>query len=964
MKNKILSLLLPAMLCCLGTVFSYAQTGEWTIVSSYSVPGKASGLAWDGSFLYYGIYGAQGDRVYRFDPTTAQAELLFTNPYIGDSYGMTFDGEHLWIIDRDGSPAYALQLGLDGTIISQFDLPDQYMSGIAYDDGNFWVCTYYPDPGKVYKVDNTGTVMHEFIPPEDQPWDICLQDDDLWIVDYYAYTIHKVDQDGTILESHESEIERPAGIVFDGTYIWYVAGALGSNSTLYQVDPGGSGAPAIVVPVVSYDYGNITIGDDGVWNMEVFNTGSAPLIIENIAFDENLPFYTDQSFPVEILPEDSFEFSIIFSPTEPGEATGNAILDSNDPIQGAIELSVTGFGLKSGPFIYQLITEYDYGTIRKGASKYWRMQLQNRGDAILSIESISIDNTGFYVETSATFPLNLAPLGMASFDIWFWPTESTSYAAQLILVSNDPEQNPFEVQLTGQGLEEAYEIGTPLWEYQITGGSDNSPKAIGYISDITGDGIEDVIVCSEDNFIRAFNGNASGEGQVIWEREISSGSIYQQNALSTIGDIDNDGYQDIVVGTAWGDRSVVALSGKTGDILWKHQTNTYGSGGWVYQIDTRFDFNNDGIADVLAATGNDGTNTGPRRIYCLDGKNGTPIWECFVNSAAYAVIGIPDVNGDGIPDVIAGTTSPNETEGRVIGINGANGEIMWTHTTSGSAVFALESIDDINEDGIPDIIAGSFNGNIYLINPVNGQVLEQGYIGNNLLIQFFRLDDIDNDGYVDILPAKSGNTLYVISGKTGQPIWSQVMADQTWNLSPIHDLTGSGKKDIALGTLYQNNYVYFIRGIDGAELFSAPFGEAVDALTVIPDITGDNSWEMVAGGRNGKLVCYSGGLNAPVGVSKHQMSPDKMHGQAYPNPFHSQTNIQLNLPETTTVTLRIVDINGKTIWLHEYVQLQKGKHQLMWNGTDTEGNRMPQGIYLYELRYGTKVSTGRLILIP
>jgi flagellar hook assembly protein FlgD len=121
---------------------------------------------------------------------------------------------------------------------------------------------------------------------------------------------------------------------------------------------------------------------------------------------------------------------------------------------------------------------------------------------------------------------------------------------------------------------------------------------------------------------------------------------------------------------------------------------------------------------------------------------------------------------------------------------------------------------------------------------------------------------------------------------------------------------------------------------------------------------------MVAGGRNGKLVCYSGGLNAPVGVSKHQMSPDKMHGQAYPNPFHSQTNIQLNLPETTTVTLRIVDINGKTIWLHEYVQLQKGAQQLMWNGTDTEGNRMPQGIYLYELRYGTKVSTGRLILIP
>ena len=33
---------------------------EWTIVASYPIPEGASGLAWDGTNLYCGIYGADG----------------------------------------------------------------------------------------------------------------------------------------------------------------------------------------------------------------------------------------------------------------------------------------------------------------------------------------------------------------------------------------------------------------------------------------------------------------------------------------------------------------------------------------------------------------------------------------------------------------------------------------------------------------------------------------------------------------------------------------------------------------------------------------------------------------------------------------------------------------------------------------------------------------------------------------
>jgi PKD repeat protein len=68
--------------------------------------------------------------------------------------------------------------------------------------------------------------------------------------------------------------------------------------------------------------------------------------------------------------------------------------------------------------------------------------------------------------------------------------------------------------------------------------------------------------------------------------------------------------------------------------------------------------------------------------------------------------------------------------------------------------------------------------------------------------------------------------------------------------------------------LYQSNYVYFLNGFDGSEL-TAPiaYGEAVDAIAAIPDVVNDGSMEMMAGGRNGKVICFSGGPVVPQQVS-------------------------------------------------------------------------------------------------
>ncbi len=928
------------LILLLVMVFGWQVKADWTIVASYDIPGKASGLATDGNMLYFGIYGSNGSNIYQFDPASGIASLLFSNAAIGDSYGMTFKDGSIWILDRENSStAYALELSLSGEILSQIDLSDQYMSGIAAKTDGFWVSTYYPDPGTVYEIDETGNILSQFTPPNNQVWDVCLQDNDLWLADYNANTLYKTTADGTLIESQACENEKPSGIVFDGTYLWYVDGPLGGNSTLYKVDLSGAGTPAITLPQTAFQFPNTTIGESNSWQMSVFNNGTAPLEISEITFANDLPVTANVSFPVTIGAGENTEIEMVFTPTEHGFFEGEALISSNDPINPSVAVELSGHGLFDGSTLVAEFDLVDFETIRTKASKKQHIILQNYGDESLSIDDLDLYVEHFYLEPTFQIPINISPLGMVELIVWYFPQSEGDQSAT-VLITNNGSDSPYPIQLEGSALTQSFEIGAQLWSFQVPENYDRSPKAMRAIADISGDGQSDLIACTEDNIIRALNGNASGASQILWEREIYSGAVYQQDALDIISDINNDGYQDVIAGTAWGDRSIVALSGKTGQQIWKHSTANYGGGGWVYQVDASADYNGDEIPDVLAASGNNQDNNGPRRVYCLDGLDGSVIWEAFLGGAGFAVKAIADINGDDIPDALAGCSDAGETQGFAKAINGSNGSILWTYPTSGTSVWALAQLDDINADGVKDVVAGSFNGQLYLLDATNGNMLAQGFAGNNIILRLIPVGDMNDDGFTDFAMAYSGTSLIVYDGQTGDQLFAKSMPDKAWNVERIPDITGDLRDDLAAGTLYQSNYAGFYDGTDGAELFSAPFGQAVDALTVLPDITADNSWEMVVGGRNGKIVCYSGGLNAPVGgqetYQKHTLS-------LYPNPAKEFTVIEI--PESIQedkLNLKLNDLSGRLILSRTINSVVSTFYQL-----DLE--EIPSGIYLIEL---------------
>jgi hypothetical protein len=847
---------------------STAGPTGWTIVASYPLPEGASGLAWDGTNLYCGIYGVNGSNIYRIDPATGAYTLQFVGPH-EDAFGLTYDGQFLWTTDHPGgssTPATALKLNWSGTVIDQFDLPDHYMSGIAYDDGDFWVARYFADPGYLYKVDDTGVVLQDFEFADDQPWDIAIENGNIWVADYWGDTLYSLDSgNGDVLASHPSEGVDPAGIVWDGQYLWYCDN--GDNFTedlLYKVDLQGGGSPEILIADTDHTFGNVSIGDVASWDINVENTGTANLMISDVTFAPSADLTCTATFPVIVPAGSQAQLPVEYAPTIFGPVDATATVVSNDPIHPDEPISITGHGVYPDQTIAIATNTHNFGAVRLGAHTRWFIDVSNQGAQPLTISRITSDDPGFYIDPGIELPINLGTLSSTQIGVWFNPSSTATASATIAISSNDPGSARALVTVTGSGIDSDYRIGTELWTYLIDVGFDDSPKAMAPIADVSGDGRSDVIVCSEDYFIRCFNGNAHGTGDIIWEHEIVGGPIYSGKGLDIVPDVDGDGFQEVIVGATGGARLIRMLSGKTGLEIWTYATNAVGDGGWVYQVDGSRDFTGDGVADVLACAGDDGDDAGPKRAYCFNGLDGALVWQRPLGGPVFAVIAVDDFTGDGTPDAVAGASNELETEGRAVGIDGATGLLQWSFSVSGSSVWSLAQIGDITLDGINDVIIGDFSGgNFHALDAVDGTQQYNGS-GLGLLIGFQRIEDVNGDGHPEIVPQNFNNFVRLISGADGTTLWSTPVVDSPTVSSAIADLSGDGINDLVVGTLFSSNRTYFLNGVDGSILHSANFGTPVDAITAMPDVVGDGSWELIAGGRDGKVTCLSGGIDALV----------------------------------------------------------------------------------------------------
>lgn len=84
---------------------------------------------------------------------------------------------------------------------------------------------------------------------------------------------------------------------------------------------------------------------------------------------------------------------------------------------------------------------------------------------------------------------------------------------------------------------------------------------------------------------------------------------------------------------------------------------------------------------------------------------------------------------------------------------------------------------------------------------------------------------------------------------------------------------------------------------------------------------------------------------------------------ATPNPARSRTHIAFDLPAQVAVSLQVYDVTGRIVRTLARGPMPAGAHVARWDGRDSNGRRVPAGVYLYRLRAGSFESTGRLTLV-
>ncbi|NMC00358.1 MAG: hypothetical protein GYA35_08785, partial [Thermoanaerobaculaceae bacterium] len=305
--------------------------------------------------------------------------------------------------------------------------------------------------------------------------------------------------------------------------------------------------------------------------------------------------------------------------------------------------------------------------------------------------------------------------------------------------------------------------------------------------DVNGDGYSDVIVGSYNyNSGRGkaylYYGSAFGlSSSAGWTKEGEIAGGYFGISASTAGDVNGDGYSDIIIGAfgcnSGAGRTYLYCGGSTGlssSPSWirngENMSDMFGA-----TVATAGDVNGDGYSDVLVNAYGFNLNSG--RAYLFNGSASgltlTPSWvatgEGINNYFGRAIATAGDVNGDGYSDVIAGAWGYNSETGKAYlylgGPSGLSSSPSWVktgETTYSRYGLPAVSAGDVNGDGFSDVLIGAdrfsdYQGKAYLyLGSASGLSSPHSWSGsgpgeNSCYGYVSGAGDVNGDGYGDIV---------------------------------------------------------------------------------------------------------------------------------------------------------------------------------------------------------------------
>jgi hypothetical protein len=326
--------------------------------------------------------------------------------------------------------------------------------------------------------------------------------------------------------------------------------------------------------------------------------------------------------------------------------------------------------------------------------------------------------------------------------------------------------------------------GSLLWKSELTyrGYAECAPV----VADFNKDGILDIVAWDGSRAAIYYSNN----GSLYWEVQVVPSEDYVHSSPA-VADLNFDEVPDIVVvagmTATYKYLKVVALDGRDGTILWSYvgdnPISRYPRGAAIA------DLNLDGIPEIVVGTSGD-----PDKLYAIYGNNGTLFWSRTVDTELKDVLAIANISGDDYPEVIIGTYNTYDPEVNYLyAIHGNNGTILWSQPMS-SMVRGSPVLADFNKDGRLEIVVAEGNS-------VKMLSSERTIIWETLTkyeVSYPVIAEANNDGWLDIIVIHYPGPL-ALDGRTGEIIYQYPGGSSYARQVAVADLNNDGILDLVFG---------------------------------------------------------------------------------------------------------------------------------------------------------------------
>ena len=349
----------------------------------------------------------------------------------------------------------------------------------------------------------------------------------------------------------------------------------------------------------------------------------------------------------------------------------------------------------------------------------------------------------------------------------------------------------------------------------------NYGAVIANVGDIDRDGYDDLGIghpnaqygTTNAGFVEVISGRTHGR-ITFWRTSTSPG--WQQGAALAGGDVNDDGYSDVVAGAP-------GYGGGYGTVVWYSRRERklrrcfngtrgarVGSALTLAQLDL------DSQLDLVVAGGD--------TLYARSSRSWGGIWPALwtvrpvAGTTIRSLATINDVNGDGFDDILVGLPFDRSSAGRWQLRSGRDGKLLrWgtTGVTGSLTGYALASIPDVDGDRVPEIVVGSpgvstSRGMIQMFSGRTGRALSYAIgrtAGSRLGYALASAGDVNHDGKPDLwaseIPTstRAAGRVTLRSGRSlGTVLATRSGSTQRFGAAiAVLDSNGDSRQDIAIG---------------------------------------------------------------------------------------------------------------------------------------------------------------------